>query len=310
MLIQERDFDILAWVDHMGFPNIEQVTRALFRKGSNPHRAPYRRMLKLKKEGLIDTCKVAIDPRDLYVITRDGVALLKSVDFQYVPGVPKKKMLKNYEHDSQLIDLRIFFQELGVGVWVPERVIRSIKPRGSSPDALVITWDANYAVEYELNEKDAQRYKQIFERYATKEKYDGVLYILPTESRIKKLRSKLPLIDKKIYFLSEEKLYPERENAVFYSTRDGLPLKRLIRYSLNAPLEEVELKTLKEIIQSEPPDAWKERKPLIPFGGGGGHKHGEESSWDNEEDTGPSVDPLVNPLIGPDEGRAQEEEDF
>lgn len=258
MRMQARDFEILAWVDHVGFPNHEQVTKALFKKGSNPHRAPYRRMLKLREEGLIDTVKIATDPRDLYAITRKGVALLKSVGFQYVPGVPKKKALKNYEHDSKLIDLRIFFQELRLGIWVPERVIRSIKPRGSSPDALLITWGAHYAIEYEWSEKEIPRYKQIFERYATQEKYDGVLYILPTETRIKKLWEAIPLIDKKIHFISEEKLYQERENAVFYSTTDGLPLKRLIHHSLTAPLEGVDPKFLKQIIYPDKDGEQKE----------------------------------------------------
>jgi len=249
MRMQERDFIILAWVDHERFPHHEQVSKALFKKGSNPMRAPYRRMLKLREEGLIDTVKIATDPRERYVITRKGVSLLRSVGFQYVPGVPKKKALKNYEHDSKLIDLRILFQELGLGIWVPERVIRSMKRRGSVPDALLITWGANYAIEYEWSKKEIPRYKQIFERYATQEKYDGVLYILPTESRIKKLWEAIPLIDKKIYFISEEKLCRERENAVFHSSYgDSLPLKHLIQYSLKASLEELDPKFLKQII--------------------------------------------------------------
>ena len=210
----------------------------------------------LREEGLIGTVKIATDPRDLYVITRKGVALLKSVGFQYVPGVPKKKALKSYEHDSKLIDLRIFFEELGLGIWVPERVIRSMKRRGSVPDAFLITWGANYAIEYEWSEKEVPRYKQIFERYATQEKYEGVLYILPTEARIKKLWEAIPLIDKKIHFISEEKLYSERENAVFNSSYgDSLPLKQLIQSSLKAPFEEMDPKFLKQIIF--PDEGWQ-----------------------------------------------------
>jgi len=307
MRMQERDFIILAWVNHEGFPQHEQVSKALFKKGSNPMRAPYRRMLMLREEGLIDTVKIATDPRDLYVITRKGVALLRSAGFQYVPGVPKKKSLKNYEHDSKLTDLRIFFQELGLGIWVPERVIRSMKRRGSVPDALLLTWGANYAIEYEWSKKEIPRYKQIFERYAAKEKYDGVLYILPTEARIKWLWEAIPLIDKKIYFVSEEKLYGERENAVFHSSYgDALPLKQLIQSSLKAPLEEMDPQYLKEIIPSELPDAWKDRKPFTPFAGGGSRKDEEGHDSDSEEGGESSVDPPVDPPLNPKEDRDSE----
>jgi hypothetical protein len=307
MRMQERDFIILAWVDHEGFPHLEEITKALFKKGSNPMRAPYRRMLMLREEGLIDTVKIATDPRERYVITRKGVSLLRSVGFQYVPGVSKKKSLKNYEHDGKLTHLRIFFQELGLAIWIPERVIRSMKRRGRVPDAFLITWGANYAIEYEWSKKEIPRYKQIFERYATKEKYNGVLYILPTESRIKWLWEAIPLIDKKIYFVSEEKLYSERENAVFHSSYgDSLPLKHLIQHSLKAPLEEMDPQYLKEIIQSELPDAWKDKKPFIPFGGGGSRKDEEGHDSNSEEDGESSIDPSVDPPVNPKEDRDSE----
>lgn len=252
MLIQCRDYDILSWLNHMSFLHRNHVKRAFFKKECNPDRAPYRRLLKLMEAGLVETTKVYSDPRDLYVPTHAAVTLLRSIGFQYVPALPKDKRFKHYDHDKGLIKLRILAKEIGLGLWVPERVIRSVKPRGSCPDALLITVDGNYAIEYELYPKEPyERYKKIFERCDENKNYDGVLYILPSESRIEKLKEKMGYIQKKIYFISEEKLFRGRENAVFYSSCDGLTVKCLIDCSLKCPLEEFDRKDLKAIVQSE-----------------------------------------------------------
>lgn len=308
MNIQERDYFILLWLLYHPFSSLEQM-KPLF-KCRNPHRAPYRRLLKLVKEGLVETVRVYTEPQQLYLATRKAVALLRSVGFQYVPGVVKDKKCKNFDHDSKLIDLGLFFEQLKVGIWVPERVIRSIKPKGNSPDAILLTGNANYALEYERSTKEPQRYRKIFERYTTKEKYDAVLYILPTEARIEKLREKIAYISKKIYFISEEKLFREKENATFFSSSDGLPVKQLIYYSRTGPIEELDREELKGIIQSESPDAWKERKPFIPFTGGGGRKDHGDASWDPESNTESSVDPHVYPSSYPDEDGEPEEDGF
>ncbi len=67
MLIQCRDYDILSWLDHMSFLNRDHIKRVFFKKARNSARAPYRRLLKLREAGLVETVKVYSDPRDLYV---------------------------------------------------------------------------------------------------------------------------------------------------------------------------------------------------------------------------------------------------
>jgi len=266
-------------------------------------------LLKLREAGLVETVKVYSDPRDLYVPTQAAVTLLKSIGFQYVPALPKDKRFKHYEHDIGLVELRIFALELGLGIWVPERVIRSIKPRGSSPDALLLTADQNYAIEYELSTKEPyQRYKKIFDRYAENKNYDGVLYILPSDSRIKKLREKVGYIQKKIYFISEQELFLKRENAVFHSSSDGLPLKQLIYWSRGGSVEDLEPEELKAIVQSESPDAWKDRKPFIPWTGGGGKKKDDDGDWDGKEENSSFVEPPVDPAMYGDERDTNEED--
>lgn len=262
MLIQERDHKILLWLLHMQFSHLEHISKVFF-KGFNPNRAPYRRMLKLVKEGLVETAKVYTYPRDLYVATRKAVLLLRSIRYRYVPGALKKKRFNNYDHDKRLIDLRILFQELGIGIWVPERVIRSIKPRGSSPDAILMTSETNYAIEYERTVKEPGRYKKIFDHYHYKTRYRAVLYILPSERRIRKLRERIPHISSKIYFISEENLINHKKEAVFRSSSDGISMSRLIKDSRDGSVEDLEPEELKRALHTEPSDGWKERKPFV-----------------------------------------------
>ena len=306
MQIQPRDFEIVLWILLMKFASLEDITRVFF-KGCNPNRAPYRRILKLMEAGLIEKRRIYRDSRDFYVATWKAIRYLRSLGFQYVPALPKKESFFNhYEHDRRLIELRIFAKELGLGLWIPERVIRSIKPKGVCPDAILYNFDQQYAVEYEWNEKETQRYKNAFDRYQHKEKYDAVLYILPTEARIEKLWKKMPSIPQKIYFISEERFFVEKEKAAFKSHFDALPLKHLLSYSFTeGTLESLERDDLKELVQSEGPEDWKQRKPFIPFGGGGGKRNEQEE--ERVDETGDQSD--LYPSMYPDERDRDEQED-
>lgn len=302
MKIQVRDYDILLWLVYYPFSKLEQM-KHLF-DCENPNRAPYRRLLKLQKEGLIEKVRIYTEPRQLYLATRKAVTLLRKIGFQYVPGVVKDKKCRNFDHDTRLIDIHLFFvQELEIGIWVPERVIRSIRPKGNSPDALLMTADANYAIEYERTTKEPQRYKKIFGRYRHRTSYEGVLYILPSEARIDRLRKKLPDIPKNIFFISETVLFKERENATFFSASDGLPMKDLIYWSRGGSVEDLEPEELREVVQSESADGWKDRKPMVAKTKGSRF----EAEPVDYEQGGYSIDPAMNPEMYPDEHRYDDE---
>lgn len=287
MKMQERDYKIMGWMNHMTLMHLEEI-RDIFFPGCNPYRAPYRRMLKLVEAGLVEVVRINSDPRPFYVLTHAGLARLRAVGFQYCPALPKDKKYKHYEHDCGLIRLRKLALDLGIGIWVPERVLRSIKPRGSCPDALLLTANANYAFEYELNMKEPlERYKEIFSRYATS-KYDAVLYVLPTKARIQKLHDKLGYIPKKIFFIDEETLFRDKAKAVFVSSDGSLPVEQLIYWSRDGNVEDLEREELEAVIQREAPDTWKDRKLFI--GGGRGNRKDDANDFDDSPDTDPMQD--------------------
>ena len=254
MRLMERDQDILAWILHMRFSHLNQIGEKFF-PGCNIHRAPYRRMLKLIEAGLVRTQKVYSDPRDLYIPTPAAVTALKASTYPFAIGIAKDKTFVNYFHDRELIDLRILFEGLGIGLWIPERVIRSVKPHGITPDALIMTVDQVYPVEYERTEKDPARYKKIFDRYNYSSKFEKVLYILPSERRIESLKKKTGYVWKKFYFVSLEELEREKGDAVFRSSQGELPVRVLVEYSMDGTLADRTREEIKAIVESESLDA-------------------------------------------------------
>ncbi|MBI3313294.1 MAG: hypothetical protein HYZ83_03585 [Candidatus Omnitrophica bacterium] len=286
MIMQERDYKIMHWMNIMKHSHREEITDLFFPPGCNPKRASYRRLLKLIDAGLVKVVRIHSDPRPLYVLTHAGLALLRSIGFQYVPALTKDTKFKHYEHDYGLIRLSKWARDLKIAIWVPERVLRSIKPRGACPDALLLTANANYAVEYEPTQKEPfERYKAIFSRYEAS-KYDAVLYVLPTKARIQKLHEKLGYIQKKIFFIDEESLFRDKAKAVFVSSCEKLPVEQLIYWSRDGEVEDLEKDELEKVIHCEDPEAWKDRKLLI---GGGGHRKSEDESYDfdGESDSEP-----------------------
>jgi hypothetical protein len=226
-------------------------------------------MLKLMAAGLVVTRKVYSNPRDLYIPTPAAVKALEDSNYSFAIALAKDKTFPNYFHDRGLIDMRILFEELGIGLWIPERVIRSVKPRGGSPDALILTVDQFYAFEYERTEKEPSRYKKIFDRYNYSDKYGKVLYILPTEKRIETLKKKMGYIWKKFYFVSEECLQLEKREAVFRSSDGELPLSTLAEYSMDGVITDRTREEIKAVVESETPDAWQNSKPFALDSDGG-----------------------------------------
>ena len=280
MKLQVRDYELLSWLVQMKFMLLDQITSVFF-KGCNSHRAPYRRLLKLMKAGLVETKRVYIESRDLYVPAKKAAGLLMKQGVPYSLRISKDKEFANYNHDKTLIDLRILFRDLGIGAWIPERVVRSIKPRGSSPDALLVTKRYAYAIEYERTEKKLTRYREIFERYKSRDNYDAVLYICFNEAFISKIKKEY-YPSRKFYFITLERLLKDRRNATFFSVSDGLPVSHLVAESADCDFKDIPRDYLEYITLPRKDQTVQERKPFISI-----RKPSEENyvdHWDSEED--------------------------
>ncbi len=244
----------------MKFMLLDQITSVFF-KGCNPNRAPYRRMLKLMKAGLVETKRVYTESRDLYIPTKKAVKFLMSRNDPYALGLSKDKDFANYEHDRTLIDLRVLFMELGIKTWIPERILRSARPTGSCPDAILVTPNYLYAIEYERTEKKPTRYKEIFERY-DRGNYHAVLYICRSPSLITKMRKRFDP-SRRFYFIALDQLLTERGNAIFFSRSDGLPVQCLAETSAVHDLNDLPRELLTFLVSPKKDQSFEARTPCV-----------------------------------------------
>ena len=306
--LKDRDFEMFGWLIHLKHMNLIDTRDAFFDKDGNPRRAPYRRFLKLMKEGYIKTTKIPTEPKDLYIPSEKAVKLLRDEGIPWAMGLSKDKEFAHYRHDRVLIRLRILFEkELKIGIWVPERVIRSIKPRGACPDALLVTKTEAYAIEYERTEKKLERYKEIFERYKKREHYDFVLYITESKGIIKKIEDKFWDLEN-IFFITREELFEKKDEALFSFRTMTLPLKRLIQESRKGTLSDLEWRFLRKVVLPKPDESWKERKPYIPWPKGGGGKMDDGGDGRGEQGDS-SVDPSTDPSVYGDAERKDKDEE-
>ncbi len=280
MKLQMRDYELLNWLVQMKFMLLDQIARVFF-KGCNPYRAPYRRLLKLMKAGLIETKRVYTESKDLYLPTKKATQLLMRRGTSYALGLSKDKEFSNYEHDKTLIDLRVLFMELGIKTWIPERILRSARPTGSCPDALLVASNYLYAVEYERTEKKLTRYKEIVERY-NRGNYHAVLFICRAQSLVKKIKSIAS--SKRFYFISLEELMRERENAVFTSWSVSLPIQYLIETSSEHDLEDLPREILQYLVSPKKDQRPEAGTPFISIPKTLEKSHDEYEFHDAEED--------------------------
>jgi len=306
MRLTERDCEMLQWLVHMKFMLLEQIAKAFF-KGRNPHRSPYRRVLRLMKEGLIAKKKVYIEPKDLYVPTKKAVSLLRSKGFTYVLDIPRNDTIAFYGHDKTLTDLRIFFKHRGILSFIPERVIRAIKQGGACPDALIVTSNGNYAIEYEHTEKRLMRYKAILKRYSEREKYMNVIYVVQSQSFIDRVM-KTCHPSKNVYFITKESLFRLKGDAKFQSScgNKHLLIMEMKETCMGEKLSDYTAEFLEEIIKPLPDDSWQAQKPYFrPGGGGGGRKkkqYEQDDYGQEEENTEGDYYPKIYPSIYPSDG--------
>jgi len=278
--LQVRDYEILTWLVQMKFMLLDQITSVFF-KGCNSHRAPYRRMLKLMKAGLIETKRVYTESRDLYLPTKKAAKLLMRRGGSYALGLSKDKDFANYEHDKTLIDLRILFRDLGIKTWIPERILRSARPAGSCPDALLVTSNYLYAVEYERTEKKLTRYKEIVERY-NRGNYHAVLFICRDQLLVKKIKSIAS--SRRFYFITLEDLMRNRENAVFISWSNSLPVHYLIETSSERDLSDLPREVLQYLVSPKKDQRVEASTPWISIPKTLEKSHNEYEFHDAEED--------------------------
>lgn len=163
MKFQERDAEVLKWVNGFGFATADQIRR--FMKVGNT--AAYVRIKKLVEGGYLARERILHGQARIHKVTRKGV--LASGD----AVLPLKYVnLGTFRHDFKLVDLALTLEAETGGTFIPDRRIRhdeglsGVGQLGHIADGyLHIGEDKPIAIELELSVKSRARIQSIIHDY-------------------------------------------------------------------------------------------------------------------------------------------------
>lgn len=198
-----RDLRLLAWVHEQKFLTYEQAARWFPRGAPNPHaqrsssptagalRRRRRegsgylreRLRKLVHFGYLERVPIFTAPIPAIVLGRQGLAALQAAGRDL--GLARLSSIdwKSFEHDRQVTDLRLYFEDQLGGTWTSERALRRAAASRFVPDAHIALRGKVIALELERTRKSTGRYISIIRRYIRQIlACDAVLYVVPRES--------------------------------------------------------------------------------------------------------------------------------
>ena len=115
MIFQDRDIDILRWVNGFGFASAEHI-RQFMEVGKT---AAYVRIKKLVDGGYLTRNRILHGQARIHKVTRKGV---KATGDNVLPL--KYVNLGTFRHDYKLVDLSLHLEAQTGGKFIPERCIR------------------------------------------------------------------------------------------------------------------------------------------------------------------------------------------
>ena len=163
MIFQERDIEILQWVNGFGFASADQIRQ--FMKVGNT--AAYVRIKKLVEGGYLSRERILHGQARIHKVTKKGI--LASGD----AVLPLKYVnLGTFRHDFKLVDLGLMLEEQTGGSFQPDRRIRhdeglsGVGQLGHIADGyLHMGEDKPIAIELELSVKSRTRIQSIINGY-------------------------------------------------------------------------------------------------------------------------------------------------
>lgn len=164
MIFQDRDGEVLKWVNGFGFASVEQIGKWM-QAGKS---VVYSRIKKLVEGGYLERERILHGQARIHKVTKKGV--IASGD----AVLPLKQVnLGTFRHDLMLVDLGIQLEQETGGRFVPDRRIRhdeglsGVGQIGHIPDGYLYQDNEKpVAIELELSVKSRARLKSIIEDYS------------------------------------------------------------------------------------------------------------------------------------------------
>ena len=176
MVLQERDIEILRWVNGCGFVTVNQVKRWM----GVGETAGYVRVRKLVDGGYLKRKRVFHNQERIHWISNQAQNLIQD-DVKN----PKRVNISTYHHDLLLVDLGLYLEKTNEGNFIPERRVRNLNvtesvigKKGRIPDGVLIQQNNQkpIAIELELSLKSKDRLRKIINDYMVNFNYSAVWY--------------------------------------------------------------------------------------------------------------------------------------
>lgn len=165
MIFQERDAEVLRWINGFGFASVEQIRRFMGVCESGA----YRRIRKLVEGGYLERDRILHGQAKIHRVTRKGT----KISGDALPPLTDINF-GTFRHDLVLVDLALTLEEQTGGVFTPDRRIRhhegliGVGQRGHVADGyLHIGEDEPIAIELELTVKSRGRIRAIVKKYSS-----------------------------------------------------------------------------------------------------------------------------------------------
>jgi len=163
MKLTSRDKEILQFINAVGWCIAPQIGRRFSIKWW----IVYRRMMQLKKAGLVEHLRMSIEYHGVFYLTHQGA---KYTDLPPVDGISKGI----YDHQRMLVDVVLTLRErYPDAAWISERHLvhekffNGIGKSGHVSDGLLIFPDEKrVAIEVELSVKGRRRIEGILKSYS------------------------------------------------------------------------------------------------------------------------------------------------
>jgi hypothetical protein len=163
MIFQERDAEILRWINGFGFASAEQISGFMKVSGA----ATYLRIKKLVEGGYLARDRVLHGQARIHKVTKQGI----TASGDALPPVTDVHM-GTFRHDFMLVDLALMLEAQTGGVFTPDRRLRHNEGlsggglSGHVADGYVhIGEDKPIAIELELSLKSRARIRSIVNEY-------------------------------------------------------------------------------------------------------------------------------------------------
>jgi len=163
MIFQERDAEILRWINGFGCASAEQISGFMKVSGA----ATYLRIKKLVEGGYLVRDRVLHGQARIHMVTKKGITASDDA----LPPVTDVHM-GTFRHDFMLVDLALMLEAQTGGIFTPDRRIRHNEGlsggglSGHIADGyLHIGEDKPIAIELELSLKSRARIRSIVDEY-------------------------------------------------------------------------------------------------------------------------------------------------